>query len=238
MAFKKYVYGTEFQSRLVFLELYPDSQQLQIDNLKNSGWSYVGILHDKDIRDDGELKKPHYHFLIDFGKVPKLYSTVCRKLGFHFKKNDDGSGLPVYGEPCRNFKSCATYLIHQGIPDKYQYDIEELFGDDILLGNVKQLLSSPDENTQMRLLLDIYDNYEGILTFRIALNLALQNNLYSTFRRGGSLLAKVIEEYTRDELSLKYREAQEMQDRYFEKIHNIDLRPSHMRVFDEMREDK
>lgn len=58
----------------------------------------------------------------------------------------------------------------------------------------------------MRLLLDIFDNYDGVLTFRVALNLALKYNLYSTFRRGGALLGKVIEEYQHDEISAKYDE--------------------------------
>lgn len=201
---EKYVYGDEFQSRTMFLELYPESHQLQIDNLLNSGWSYVGILHDKDMKLDGTLKKPHYHFVVEFDN-PKLFSTVCNKLGFSFKK-ENGKGLPPYGEPCRKFKDCVTYLIHKGKDDKYQYSVDELFGDDLFLGRVKQLISSPDENTQMRLLLDIFDNYEGVLTFRVALNLSLKYNLYSTFRRGGALLGKVIEEYQHDEITAKYDE--------------------------------
>lgn len=215
-----YVYGTEFQSRCIFLELYPESQQLQIDNLLNSGWSYVGILHDKDVNLDGEIKKAHYHFIIEFDN-PKLFSTVCNKLGFTFKKDKDGKGLPPYGEPCKRFKDCAKYLIHKGKDDKYQYDVNEMFGDDMLLDRIKHLILSPDENTQMRALLDIYENYTGMLTFRVALNLALKYNMYSVFRRGGSLLVKVIEEFQQDELSLKYREADEMYNKYYEKIHGF-----------------
>lgn len=213
----KYIYGSEFQSRCMFLELYPESHQLQIENLLNSGWSFVGILHDKDTDLDGNIKKSHYHFLLEFDN-PKLYSTVCNKLGFSFKKDKDGKGLPPYGEPCKRFKDCARYLVHKGTDDKYQYSVDELFGDDLLLGKVRQLLSSPDENTQMRLLLDIYDNYEGILTFRVALNLALKYNLYSTFRRGGALLGKVIEEYQHDEYSKRYDELTERINYYNDKL--------------------
>lgn len=218
----KYVYGDEFQSRCMFLELYPVSHQLQIDNLLNSGWSYVGILHDKDMKLDGTLKKPHYHFVIEFDN-PKLFSTVCNKLGFSFKK-ENGKGLPPYGEPCRKFKDCVTYLTHKGKDDKYQYEVDALFGDELMLGKVKQLISSPDENTQMRLLLDIFDNYNGLLTFRVALNLALKYNLYSTFRRGGALLGKVIEEYQRTEFQNKYNEYVASKERFdcrFEEIRDL-----------------
>lgn len=211
----KYIYGSEFQSRCMFLELYPESHQLQIDNLLNSGWSYVGILHDKDTNLEGELKKSHYHFLIEFDN-PKLYSTVCNKLGFSFKKDKDGKGLPPYGEPCKRFKDCAKYLVHKGTDDKYQYSVDELFGEDLLFGKVKQLLTCPDENTQMRLLLDIFDNYNGILTFRVALNLALKYNLYSTFRRGGALLGKVIEEYQHSEMERKYEDMKDTINKYEE----------------------
>ena len=217
---EKYVYGTEFQSRCVFLELYPESQQLQIDNLLNSGWQYVGILHDKDTDLDGNVKKPHYHFVIEFDN-PKLFSTVCNKLGFSFKKDKDGKGLPPYGEPCKKFKDCAKYLVHKGFDDKYQYSVDELFGETLLLDKVKQLLTSPDENTQMRLLLDIFDNYDGLLTFRVALNLALKYNLYSTFRRGGALLGKVIEEYQHSEMEYKYDEYKHSITKYKEKYDSI-----------------
>lgn len=212
---EKYIYGSEFQSRCMFLELYPESHQLQIENLLNSGWSYVGILHDKDTNLEGEIKKAHYHFVIEFDN-PKLYSTVCNKLGFSFKKDKDGKGLPPYGEPCKRFKDCAKYLVHKGTDDKYQYSVDELFGEDLLLGKVKQLLTSPDENTQMRLLLDIFDNYNGILTFRVALNLALKYNLYSTFRRGGALLGKVIEEYQHSEMERKYEDMKDTINKYEE----------------------
>lgn len=214
---EKYVYGSEFQSRCMFLELYPESHQLQIDNLLSSGWSFVGILHDKDTDLDGNLKKSHYHFVIEFDN-PKLFSTVCNKLGFSFKKDKDGKGLPPYGEPCKRFKDCARYLVHKGTDDKYQYSVDELFGDDLLLGKVKQLLTSPDENTQMRLLLDIFDSYDGLLTFRTALNLALKYNLYSTFRRGGALLGKVIEEYQHDEYNKRYDELKERINYYNDKV--------------------
>lgn len=216
----KYVYGNEFQSRTMFFCLYPESQQCIIDNIINSGYEYCGILHDKDLEDNGELKKPHYHFLIEFTN-PKLYSTVCKKIGFEFKKKPDGSGCPVYGEPCRRFKDCQKYLVHVGYEDKYQYSSDELFGSDLLLSRVKALLSTPDENSQMRLLLDIFDNYDGILSFRTALNLALKYNLYSTFRRGGSLLGKVIEEYQHDKLSSVYEDYVEKSNLYRSKLDEL-----------------
>lgn len=214
----KYVYGNEFQSRSMFLVLYPESQQNIIDNLLNSSIDYCGILHDKDMTDSGEIKKPHYHFLLQFDN-PKLASTVCRQLGFEFNKNKDGTGIPPYIEPCRKFKDCAKYLVHKGEEDKYQYEKECLFGS--LTESVTKLLVEPDENTQMRLLMDIFDNYNGLLTFRTALNLALKYNLYSTFRRGGSLLVKVIEEYQHEDMEIEHRKASDMYNKYKDKYDKL-----------------
>ena len=37
---------------------------------------YYYILHDGDYTEDGELKKPHYHCLIDFGSSRNLSTVV------------------------------------------------------------------------------------------------------------------------------------------------------------------
>ena len=64
---------------------------------------YAYILHDKDKQENGEIKKPHYHFLVHFehnqrGAWFKAFST-------------DDMGL-VFFERCTIPKSAYDYLIH------------------------------------------------------------------------------------------------------------------------------
>ena len=67
--------------------------------------SYAYILHDKDLKDDGtgELKKPHYHYLIHLDKSQR---------GSWFKQFEtDDMGL-VFRQPCRVPENAYAYLIH------------------------------------------------------------------------------------------------------------------------------
>ena len=72
---------------------------------------YAFILHDKDINDDGSLKKPHWHIFLQFSEAQKF---------------SDVSNWFAVGEQYVNclrtrFDSAVVYLIHLNAPDKYQY---------------------------------------------------------------------------------------------------------------------
>jgi hypothetical protein len=66
--------------------------------------AYAYILHDKDKQDDSEeLKKPHYHFLIQFNKNQR---------GAWFKQfSTDDMGI-VFVQTCHDPLSAFNYLIH------------------------------------------------------------------------------------------------------------------------------
>ena len=85
---------------------------------------YAACLQDKDVylEDDelhakGELKKPHYHIVIRFTNA-RWRSALAKEWGIEER----------WLEPTGNFYKSAEYLIHFGKQEKYQYDIEELFG--------------------------------------------------------------------------------------------------------------
>jgi hypothetical protein len=85
----------------------------------------VSPLHDKDVDDDGIVKKAHYHVLLKFPSkksLQQVYSIVL-KMGSH-----------VMPEPVESFEGMLRYLIHADDPEKYQYtesDIIPLCGLDI-----------------------------------------------------------------------------------------------------------
>lgn len=71
----------------------------------------VSPIHDKDVRPDGELKKPHRHvvFAYDGVKTEKQAREDFAKIG--------GVGC----EPVRSLYSITRYLTHKDDPDKAQY---------------------------------------------------------------------------------------------------------------------
>lgn len=124
--------------------VYPDSapgdwKQI-LDNL-NVKWA-CSPLHDKDIDDDGQLKKAHWHIVICYSGN-KSFDQVCEDL------SEIKCPIP---QICRDVRSSVRYFIHKDHPHKYQYsqsDIESFGGFDV--GDVFQL--SKSEKTQ--LLIDI-----------------------------------------------------------------------------------
>ncbi|MBK0348993.1 hypothetical protein JDW15_10270 [Aerococcaceae bacterium zg-ZJ1578] len=82
----------------------------------------ISPFHDKDVTEDGELKKPHYHVLVIGGnswvKLDDLIDTV--------KYEFSGLGVAT-PQKCSNVKGQIRYFTHMEYPDKYQYkqsDIE------------------------------------------------------------------------------------------------------------------
>lgn len=94
-------------------------------------WSYV--LHDKDLLQDGSIKKPHVHLLMKFTS-PVVLKSILSMLGL---SDDDAHLIQAVR---RSYRGTLLYLVHYGRPDKYQYshtdvvasfDYQERFNDEI-----------------------------------------------------------------------------------------------------------
>ena len=87
---------------------------------------YAFIFHDKDIYDDGEhkgeLKKPHFHVLVDF-HYPCTFTT-CKRL---FTTDTDNPRV----ENIRDRVAKFEYLTHKRYPDKDQYAYSDIISNDI-----------------------------------------------------------------------------------------------------------
>jgi hypoxanthine phosphoribosyltransferase len=77
-------------------------------------WAY--ILHDKDINEKGELKKPHFHIYLNFG-VAQDTDKIAK--WFEVKPNFINK---IKGRK----KDMLKYLIHKNAPEKYQYDLNQV----------------------------------------------------------------------------------------------------------------
>lgn len=114
--------------------LYPDSESYDCEQLlsiirsKFIDWAY--ILHDKDTDDNGELKKPHIHWV---GRAtPRTLFVVSNFLGL--PENDI--------EVVKNFDNMVMYLIHLNDIDKFQYSPDDVESN---LPNIGQLLRRKSE---------------------------------------------------------------------------------------------
>lgn len=101
------------------IQIYPESVDKDYKEiLKSLGYKIVmSPLHDKDIDDEGKLKKPHRHIMIDFGGGIKLKSveSIIESIKAY-----------QHCEIVGNKTSMYYYFIHKNDKDKYQYDIEEM----------------------------------------------------------------------------------------------------------------
>lgn len=174
----------EASSRVWNILLYPDdpSQSFAINALKGTAYSCVGILHDKDINDDGTPKKPHYHIVLKFANARSL-SVVANELRIDTN----------YLEPCHSFKNSAKYLLHKGEPDKYQYAITDCFGS--LVKALQQMIVDDTEDERVLKILALLDGFDRVITMREFISVCCENGLFADLRRGGYLLAQAVKEH-------------------------------------------
>ena len=75
---------------------------------------YAYILHDRDIKDDGTPKDPHFHFLLVLNRSRRLSDIQSC-----MKKTLQGN---VLLQPCRSVSDSYGYLTHENDDNKVQYD--------------------------------------------------------------------------------------------------------------------
>lgn len=143
----------------------------------------VGILHDRDIEADGSIKKPHYHFVIKL-TGPGTLGSVQRIIP-NVKEN--------YIQPCKSMRGQCRYLVHKDNPEKAQYNQDEI------VGNIKlakrYLNTNDDEAEDVSKILEYVESQEHIIRTADVLRFALDNNLYSVYRRGASIINMLIKEH-------------------------------------------
>ena len=79
--------------------------------------AFISPLHDRDLSDNGEPKKPHYHVMLMF-RSPKDFDRQVKPIF-------ESIGA-VGREKINSKRGYARYLCHLDNPDKAQYDKSEL----------------------------------------------------------------------------------------------------------------
>lgn len=89
---------------------------------------YAGIVHDKDLKEDGTAKAEHVHIVLAL-TCPVTAQTIAGRLGMPdqtickiYQKKQNASGKWV-----TDLGGALSYLTHRNAPDKYQYNDDEVF---------------------------------------------------------------------------------------------------------------
>ena len=132
------------------LLLYPDCESHNdiLSVLSDSNIDYCGILHDKDLDENGNLKKPHFHVVL-WG----IRTTV--------NALSDRLSLPENYISIKGTRdSRLRYLIHADDPEKYQYSVDSVFGSPNGLKKFRESLNvSEDENDNVFAIISLLESY-------------------------------------------------------------------------------
>ena len=163
------------RARNFFIELYPDnSEHMAVFDKLNKSYNTVGILHNCDVYEKerkneageivngiGELKKEHYHIIVAFDNQRYL-NGVAKEIGLEKR----------FIQKVDSFKKVARYLIHLDNEEKYQYNIDDVFGTPDMIAKVKKCCAEEQSLSNIAFelihIIDSTDDYisEGQL-FRI-----------------------------------------------------------------------
>lgn len=176
---------SKYNNRCHMVLLYPDNEEhVKAYQHIEKSYDYASILHDKDVTEDGELKKPHWHVLLRF-KNSRWSTALCKELGI--KEN--------YIEEVKKFNNALQYLIHYNDPDKYQYKIEDVKGN--LAIKLKDIINNIEKSEGEKVveLLEYITQRDKPMSVTELASYCAKNGYWSEFRRSGSIFCKILEEH-------------------------------------------
>ena len=182
--------------------LYPDSSTYDVDKvIKSLAEEHltfaVSPIHDRDIEDDGALKKGHYHLLLAYSSA-----TTLNNMRAWFK----ACGMPE--SELHSVRVCASgvgyfrYLTHKDNPEKAQYDVKDIrvFNDSDELFK-KFLKTASDKTDDLVRIFQIVDELNTISFHSLIQYLMLNERDLFKMLTSSSALAICVKEYQR---SLEY----------------------------------
>ena len=110
---------------------------------------YAMILHDKDVDDKGEPKKPHIHLMLYFGQSFDTDNLLKWFEHVDLKENQIEK-IKI------NWVSALEYLTHKNDDTKYQYDSNDIIAN----FNVEKEIAEKKRNNNAKLLIQQYSNLE------------------------------------------------------------------------------
>lgn len=161
--------------------IYPDSESYNAAEVLAKVTEYFDkwcyILHDKDLDDDGNLKKAHYHVYgkFDTARTPQ---SVSNALGVGV------SSLRVVS----SWRGAVRYTLHLDHPDKFQYSVDDIVAN---FDTVK-LLTVDDDVQAARIFSFIQSSCCTTVSELTAW--AFANGCYPALRRGFAVWSRLLSE--------------------------------------------
>lgn len=168
-------------SRTWEVVVYPDSESYEAAEVLAKvtdyfvQWCY--ILHDKDVNDDGTLKKAHYHV---YGKLdtPRTPQTVANALGV----------VVASLRSVSSWRAAVRYAIHLDYPDKFQYPVDRLLSN----FSVDKFLTVSDDLQAARIFSFISSS--RCTNVSVLTAWAFANGCYPALRRGFAVWSRLLSE--------------------------------------------
>lgn len=148
-----------------------------------NGVSYWAIRHDLDLLEDGTLKRPHIHIVLDFGKntrVSRVFRLLAVALGESATVVFDGAEIPnprLSVDVAHNRTACIRYLCHMDSEDKVKYAPCEVYSNDY--GRFDLAMRANGGQIDVALILDLLQEGNGSLVYILK---ALGCSLYNKYR--------------------------------------------------------
>lgn len=186
------------------------SQQYEmLTSLDSAIWiRHACDIWDKDVFEEdgktikynaGDLKKPHYHFLLKFKNATTLTALAsrvgCEERQIEYVK--------------KSFNGALKYLIHYGWDEKYQYSVDDVQSNsERLKQRLFNLIANeiPEAEKVMKIQ-DLIEHYDGYINIGILGRQVSALNLWDAFRRNLTYFTKVINSQNARYMGLKSGQA-------------------------------
>lgn len=108
---------------LVYPDSAPSDWLLRLESLQIQ--ACISPLHDSDLTDDGQLKKPHYHVFMRYGSLKSISQAQSDMdtFGGVYPKDDNLFVLNCF---VRSVPVTLRYWCHLDSPDKAQYSVSDV----------------------------------------------------------------------------------------------------------------
>lgn len=181
--------------------IYEDDENFNAQRISlDSEGETVYCRHDKDVfeedvlNDDGtiknnvgDLKKPHYHYVLKLKNACTI-SSLSKRIGV-----PENLIEPVK----KSVNGCLKYLIHYGYDSKYQYSVDDVNANsEKLLRKFKDLVSKDiPEVDKIISLQNFVENSLDFVNLGILMNYAQKENIWDAFRRNYMIIRDLVKEH-------------------------------------------
>lgn len=172
--------------------LYPEDENYKhyMDFITKHYMEVTYITHNRDVDENGEIKKEHTHILFKVGENARHLSAVAKEIG-----------IPEnYLQGC-NKDAMLAYLIHLYNPDKTRYNLSEVQGQ--LKGQLQKMIIKdiPEEERYNKILMGIVSG--EIKNITQLMQYGIRFKLIEEIRRSQFIFCKMIEERNNKEDNIK-----------------------------------